>query len=183
MPVANIGVRSVDFVAQTEVQRQVRGDAEFILRIPGRDPLAKPAVELAAALEELHRLPQQETGEGIAGGERSEHEEAVGGDSEQDVDLLAVQIGAEFQVMPAARHGDRVRSLIVVLISVLRPGNRIAKRRVAADDQIGNAVVESQRGLVIESQAAARRVILRLAVQKYIAEEREPNGLHGLRTR
>ena len=55
---------------------------------PADDPLAKPAVELAAALKELHGLAQQETGEGIAGREGSEHEEAVGGDSEQDVDLL-----------------------------------------------------------------------------------------------
>ena len=93
----------------------------------------------------------------------------------------AVEIGAEFEIVPAAGHGDRVRSLIVVLISVLRTGDRISERCVAADDQIGNALVQSQRGLVIETEAAAGSVIGGLAVQKHIAEERGAEGLHGLR--
>jgi hypothetical protein len=107
-PVANVGVRRIHFVAQAVVQRQARSDAELILRIPRRDPLAQAAVEVAAALEELHRLPQQQTRKGIAGRKWREHEESVGGDSQQHVDLLAIQVGAQLQVMPAARHGDRV---------------------------------------------------------------------------
>ena len=89
-------------------------------------PLAKSAIELAAALEELHRLSEQEAGERIAGGERREHEETVGGNTEQHVDLLAVDIESEFQIVPAARHGERVRSLVIVLMSVLWTGNRIS---------------------------------------------------------
>src|SRR6202030_2167322 len=144
----------------------------FILRVSGRVPLAKPAVKLAAALEELYRLPQQETCKGIAGGEGREHEEGVGGDSEQDVDLLASDIEAEFEIVPAASHGHGVRSLEVILISVLRAGDRIAQRCVAADDQIRNALVQSERGLVLESEIAAGRVIGRLSSQEHIAEER-----------
>src|SRR5580704_9422113 len=158
-PVANFGVGSVDLIAQTEVQSQVRGDAPFVLRIAARNPLPKAAIELAAALEELHGLAQQEAGEGIAGREGSEHEEAVGGDSEEDVDLLPVELGAEFEIVAAAGHGDGVRPLIVVLIRILRAGNRISERGVTADDQIRNAFVESQSGRIIETETAARSVI------------------------
>src|SRR5580693_1646674 len=114
--IANFGVRSVHFVAQTEVQSQMRGDAPLVLRITAGDPLAKSAVELAAPLEELHGLAQQEAGEGIAGREWSEHEEAVGGNSEEGVDLLAVELGAEFEIVASAGHGDGVRALIIVLV-------------------------------------------------------------------
>ena len=49
-------------------------------------------------------LAEQEAREGIAHGKWSEHEEAVGGDAEEHVDLLAVEVRAEFQVVPAARQ-------------------------------------------------------------------------------
>src|ERR1035438_370113 len=146
-----------------------------------RSPLTKPAVEVAAALEELDRLPQQETGKGIAGGERGEHEEAVSRDSESGIDLLAGKIGAELEVVPAARHSYRVRSLEVVLISVLRAGNWIAERRIAAHDQIRNALVQREGRLVLKPEVARRRVIHRLSSQEHIAENRGAHGLHGLR--
>ncbi len=69
----------------------------------------------------------------------------------------------------------------VVLISVLRAGNRIAERRIAAHDQIRNALVQREGGLVLKSEVAARRVIHRLSGQEDIAEEGGARGLHGLR--
>src|SRR5580704_19318006 len=93
-PVANFGVGSVHLIAQTEVQSQMRGEAPFDLRIAAGDPLPKAAVELAAALKELHGLAQQEAGEGVAGREWCEHEESVGGDTEECVDLLPVEFSA-----------------------------------------------------------------------------------------
>ena len=70
---------------------RLRRDAPFVLRVAGHDPLAQTAVEIAPALKELHRLAEQEAGEGIAGRKRREDEEAVGGDAEQHIDLLAVE--------------------------------------------------------------------------------------------
>jgi hypothetical protein len=46
-------------------------------------------------------------------------------------------------------HG--VRGPIIVLVSILRSENWISERRVAADDQIGNALIQSQSRLVIKS--------------------------------
>ena len=95
--------------------------------ISGPHPLTKSAIEVASALKELHGLPQQEAGERIAGREGSEYEEPVSGNPERRIDLFTSNIGPEFQVVAATGQGDRVRSLIVVLISILRPCNRIAE--------------------------------------------------------
>ena len=54
--IANFRIRGIDLVTQPVVEGQVRRHAELILRIASADPLAESAVELAAALEELHGL-------------------------------------------------------------------------------------------------------------------------------
>ena len=68
----------------------MRKELPFILHIARTDPFAEAAIELTAALEELHRLPQQEARERIAGWKWREHEEPVGRDAEEYIDLLAL---------------------------------------------------------------------------------------------
>src|SRR5438105_2817080 len=104
----------------------MRRDAPFILRVSGDDPFSKPTVEIAAALEEQNGLAEQQAGERVACGKGSEYKKAVRRDAEQCIDLLAVDIRSEFHVVIAAAGCERIVTLIIVLIGILRACNRIA---------------------------------------------------------
>ena len=67
--------------------------------------------------------------------------------------------------------------LIVVLIRVLRTGDRIAHTRVAADDQVRWAGGETERGLVVEPECAGRRVVQPLPEDEFVPEERRAESL------
>src|SRR5450755_603985 len=80
--------------------------------------------------------------------------------------------------MPATRHGDRVGSLVIVLVGVLGAGNRIPHGAIPTDNQVGYAGIRAERRLIGEPQAAARRMILRIFIDEHIAEECQPYSLH-----
>src|SRR5580704_4960551 len=82
--------------------------------------------------------------------------------------------------MPAARHGDRIRSLVIVLGSVLRAGNRITYIGVSAHNQEWNSRISSERRWITKPQAASGRVILCVLIDEYVAKECQAHGLHRL---
>ena len=135
---------------------------------------------MSAALKELHRLPRHKTAEGVAERKWREDEEPIGGDSEQDVDPLAPEIGAQLQAVTSACHRDRIGTLIIVLPCILGTGNRIAERCIAADDQIRDALVQTESGLITEAQAAAGRMVGGLIFHKDIAQERQAKRMDRL---
>src|SRR6185312_10380766 len=153
------------------VQRQVAADAPLILRVNAGDPLPQAPVELTAPLEELDGLPGHEAAEGIADRKGSEHEEPVGGDAVQHVDLLAFEVSAQLHVVPPTGSRDGIRALISVLPGILRACKGIAERCIAAHDQIGSSLVQSESRLIAEAESAAGRVVRGLVFFKYIAKE------------
>lgn len=152
--VADVGVRSVDFVAQPIREGQFRCQAPLVLRVTRGNPLAQAAVEIATALKKLHRLAQQKAGERVAGGKGRKDKEPIGGDTQQYIDLLAIEFGTELEIVLAARPGKRVVALIVVLIRVLRTGDGITDISVSADDEVGIAEFGRERWLVGETKIA-----------------------------
>ena len=97
-----------------------RRDLIRILHVPVSVVAANAAREIADALQEDDRLPNEEAGERVRHREGHEYEEAVGGDPLQHVDLLMLVSAAEFQLVLAAHPAQRRGVIEDIFIGVAR---------------------------------------------------------------
>src|SRR5437764_8004706 len=80
----------------------------------------------------------------------------------------------KFQFVAAVNPAQGTRIIKSIFVAVARSGNWIADGGVAVDLNERRADGEIQAGRVTESEAGGRGVIGALAIQKFIAKEREP---------
>src|ERR1700722_7292014 len=169
----NFGIRFGQLVTQSGIDGEMRRDLIRILHVHVPIVTANTAREIADALQEDDRLPKEEAGECVRHRERHENEEAVGRDPLQHVDLLTLVAAAEFQLVLAAHPAQRCGEIVDIFEGVARAGDRITHRGIAVylNKWRPSSDIETRR--VFKSKVCRQLMILMLAEEEFVAQERE----------
>lgn len=131
-------------------------------------------MEIAAALEEHHREPDQKVRKRTVGGKRREHEKAVGRNAVADVDLGAPEVAAGLDGVGAPHQRQSPVNLVVVLRAVARTRDRVSNAGIPVHDEVRRPEGRLERVVVLKTQRPRRGVVEALVEQELIAGERDP---------
>ena len=124
--------RRRQFIAHAEAQRQLRREAELVLRVSGKQETIAFLNGLLRGGARLCRQAKQEIGRGVAGEAAAEREVAVRPVDEGDAHGLAPDIGAELQRVASGNPREIVGDLPHMVHAIDEWLLCVAKRGVAA---------------------------------------------------
>ena len=106
-------------------------------------------------------------------GKGGDHEESVGGNALQDVDVLVFEATAEFQLVPSTHPTQRSTVIVDILKAITRAGDGVAYCRISIDLDKRRTHRNIKTGLVGKAKIGWRSVVGAFTEEEFIAQEGE----------